>query len=243
MISIFKKEIVSFFSSLISYVTMTIFLLLVGLFNWVFPETNILDYGYSTLDGFFTLVPWIFVFLIPAITMRSFSEEYSEGTIEILTTKPVHELEIIVGKFLASLFLVFFSLLPTLLYFYTVYILGNPQGNIDAGATWGSYLGLLLLGGCFVSIGMFSSSITSNQIVAFNIGLFLCFFFYIAFDYLSGLDVFYAKIDSIIMQIGINAHYTSISRGVVDSRDVIYFISLSLFFILLTKITVARRKW
>ncbi len=243
MISIFKKEIAAFFSSLIGYITIGLFLLVTGLFNWVFPDTNLLDYGYATLDSYFTLAPWIFIFLIPAITMRSFAEEYKSGTMELLATKPLHHLEIILGKFWAAFFLVIFAVLPTLLYFWSIYQLGNPPGNVDTGATWGSYIGLLSLGATFVAIGLFASSTTDNQIVAFLIGMFLCFFFYLGFDYISGLDLFYAKVDNIIQLIGINAHYTSISRGVVDTRDLIYFGTLITAFILLAKITIEKRTW
>ncbi|MCH8329806.1 MAG: gliding motility-associated ABC transporter permease subunit GldF [Bacteroidetes bacterium] len=243
MISIFHKEIITFFSSLIGYITIMVFLVVTGMFIWVFPETNLLDHGFSNLDGFFTLAPWIFIFLIPAVTMRLFSEEKKTGTIEILVTQPLTDLNIILGKYLAAMFLVIFSLLPTLIYFFTIYMLGNPVGNLDTGATWGSYIGLLLLGSGFVAIGLFSSSITDNQIVAFITGMFLCFFFYIVFDYLSELEIFWGNLDIVIQQIGINAHYTSISRGVLDSRDVVYFLSLSIGFIMITKTVMESRKW
>lgn len=241
--SIFLKEINTFFSSIIGYLTIIVFLLITGLFLWVFPETSVLNYGYATLDYLFTLAPWIFMFLIPAITMRTFAEETRSGTLETLATRPLTDLQITMGKYLACLFLVFFALLPTLLYFFTIYTLGNPAGNIDTGATWGSYIGLLLLAAAFVAIGIFTSSLTSNQIVAFLLAIFLCFFFHAAFDYLSKLNVFYAKIDNIVELIGINAHYISISRGVVDTRDLIYFGSFISIFLLLTKTVLESRKW
>jgi len=243
MLNIFFKEINHFFSSLIGYIAVGVFLLITGLFLWVFTDTGILEYGYATLENYFYLTPYIFMFLIPAITMRSFSEEYNSGTIEILGTKPITDNQIIGGKFLAALLLVVFAIIPTLLYFFSVYQLGAPVGNIDTGATWGSYIGLLFLGAAFVAIGIFASSITTNQIIAFLLAIFLCFFFYIGFDYISRLNIFYASLDALVEQLGIDAHYQSIGRGVVDTRDLIYFISLIGLFLFFTKIMLERRKW
>jgi len=242
MYSIFKKEIRSFLSSLIAYVVIIVFLLIVGLFTWVFADGNILVQGYASLDTLFFMAPWIFIFLISAITMRSFSEEINQGTFEILSTKPITDFQIILGKYLAAVCLVAFSVLPTLLYFYSVYQLGLPKGNIDMGATWGSYIGLILLGGCYASIGIFSSAATSNQIVAFVLGMFLCFFFYVGFQQISNLSLF-GGWDSFIQNLGIQYHYDSISRGVVDSRDLVYFGSLISFFLGLTYIVLDSRKW
>lgn len=241
--SIYLKEINAFFSSLIGYIVITIFLVLTGLIVWVVPDTSILEYGFATLDNLFLFAPWLYLILIPAITMRSFAEEISSGTIEMLATKPLRELDIILGKYFAALTLVAFSLLPTLLYYFSVSNLGAPVGNLDSGAIWGSYIGLLLLAASFVSIGIFSSSITSNQIVAFVLAVFLCAMFYWAFEALSSLPIFYARIDNIIAGIGIESHYISISRGVVDTRDLIYFISLSAAFIVMTKTALESRKW
>lgn len=243
MLTLFIKEINTFFSSLIGYLALVVFLLTTGLFLWVFPDSNLPDYGYSTLEPLFFTAPWIFMFLIPAITMRSFSEEFKSGTYEILATRPVTDMQIILGKYMAALFLVLFALLPTLVYYYTIYRLGLPPGNIDSGATWGSYIGLLLLGAAFAAIGVFASSLSSNQIVAFLLAVFLCFLFYQSFDYLSKLNVFYAKIDDIVEQIGINAHYQSLSRGVIDFRDVVYFGSFITLFLILTRLVVESRKW
>jgi len=243
MLNIFFKEINHFFSSLIGYIAVGVFLLITGLFLWVFTDTGILKYGYATLENYFYLAPYIFMFLIPAITMRSFSEEYNSGTIEILGTKPITDNQIIGGKFLAALLLVVFAIIPTLLYFFSVYQLGAPVGNIDTGATWGSYIGLLFLGAAFVAIGIFASSITTNQIIAFLLAIFLCFFFYIGFDYISRLNIFYASLDALVEQLGIDAHYQSIGRGVVDTRDLIYFITLIGLFLFFTKIMLERRKW
>lgn len=182
MFTLFKKEINTFFSSLIGYMAMVVFLLTTGLFLWVFPDTNLLDYGYASLDSLFFTAPWIFMFLVPAITMRSFSEEFKSGTIELLATRPITDFQIIAGKYLAAVFLVFFALLPTLVYYFTIYQLGLPPGNLDTGAIWGSYIGLLLLGAAFAAIGIFASSLSSNQIVAFLLAVFLCFIFYQTFD-------------------------------------------------------------
>lgn len=242
MYSIFKKEIRSFLSSLIAYVVIIVFLLIIGLFTWVFADGNILEQGYASLDTLFFMAPWIFVFLISAITMKSFSDEINQGTFEILSTKPITDFQIIIGKFLAAVCLVAFSVLPTLLYFYSVYQLGLPKGNIDMGATWGSYIGLILLGSCFASIGIFASAATSNQIVAFVLSMFLCFFFYVGFQQLSNLSLF-GDWDSLVQNFGIQYHYDSISRGVVDSRDLVYFGSLMAFFLGLTYIILDSRKW
>lgn len=243
MLAIYLKELNAFFSSVIGYLALAVFLLIVSLFVWVFPATSVLEYGFASLDVLFTTAPWVFMFLIPAITMRSFSEELSSGTFEFLATRPLKETEIIFGKYLASLTLVAFALLPTGIYYLTVYQLGSPVGNIDSGATIGSYIGLLMLGSAFIAIGIFSSSITKSQIVAFVLAVFLCFIFYSSFDYLSKLNIFYAKTDDIVEQIGINAHYQSISRGVLDTRDLIYFVSFNAIFLHLTHLVLESRKW
>ena len=219
-----KKEIAAFFNSLIAYIVMTVFLTGIGLFFWVLGD-HILLSGNAELSTLFDLGPWMFLFLVPAITMRSFSEEYKTGTIEFLRTKPITDWEIVLGKYLAAVLLVFFSLLPTLVYYSTVYYLGNPVGNIDSGAVWGAYLGLFGIGAVFAAIGIFSSTITDNQIVAFITGVFLCFFLYFSFDFLAELEIFGEFTDTIV-SIGILEHYRSISRGVIDSRDVIYYMSV-----------------
>jgi len=243
LVAIYLKELNAFFSSVIGYLALIVFLLVVGLFVWIFPDTSVLEYGYATLDGLFTTAPWVFLFLIPAITMRMFSEELSSGTFELLSTRPLKESGIILGKYFAALTMVLFSLLPTIIYYISIYQLGSPIGNIDSGATYGSYIGLLLLGSAFVSVGIFSSSITNNQIVAFVLAVFLCFFFYMAFDFLSKLDLFYAKTDDLVESIGINAHYASVSKGVLDTRDLIYFGSFNVIFLLLTHLSLQSRKW
>ena len=243
MFTLLKKEITGFLSSLIGYIVISVFLLINGLFLWVFPmQFNILDYGYSSLEHLFILSPVVFLFLIPAITMRMFAEEKRSGTIEMLLTKPLTDLQIILAKYFAGVFLVLFALLPTLVYFLSIYYLGSPKGNIDMGGTWGSYIGLLFLGSAFVAIGLFCSSITDNQIVSFIISVFLCGFAYIGFEFIYSLDLF-GKFDLFVQTLGINAHYRSMSRGVIDTRDVLYFLSLISLFILLTKVSLESRKW
>ncbi|MEE9439455.1 MAG: gliding motility-associated ABC transporter permease subunit GldF [Saprospiraceae bacterium] len=243
MLSIYWKEINSFFSSLIAYIVIAVFLIMTGLFMWVFSETSILKYNYATLDQLFSIAPLVFLFLIPAITMRSFAEENQKGTIEFLYTKPLTGFQITMGKYLANLSLVAFALLPTLLYYYSVYQLGSPPGNLDSGGIFGSYIGLFLLSAVFVAIGMWASSITNSQIVAFILGAFLCFFFHWAFTFLAKLPIFSGNLNLFINKLGINYHYSSISRGVLDSRDILYFISMISIFILATMTSLSKRKW
>jgi len=240
LLTILKKEITSYLSSMVAYVTIVVFLLVLGLFLWVFPESSILEYGYAGLDSLFSTAPYLFMFLIPAITMRSLAEERKEGTFELLATRPLTDWQIVAGKYLACLLIVLFALLPTLVYYYSVYTLGSPQGNIDTGAVIGSYIGLFLLGGAFVSIGLFASSVTNNQIIAFTIAVFLCFFAYSGLDSLSTL---LSLQNSGIQHFGINEHYQSISRGVLDTRDLLYFLSFIALFLTLTKTIIGGRKW
>lgn len=243
MLALLRKEINAFLGSLIGYLVIIVFLTIIGLFMWIFPgELNILEAGYSQLGTFFYLAPWVFLFLIPAITMRSFAEEKKSGTLELLLTKPLPEMQIILSKFLAGLLLVLFSVLPGLIYFWSVYSLGSPPGNIDIGATWGSYIGLVFLGAAYVAIGIFASSLTSNQVVAFILAAVLCFFLFSGFEAMSTLPVF-SGIDEYVINAGINAHYVSMSRGVLDSRDMVYFFSIVAVFLLLTKTIISSRKW
>jgi ABC-2 type transport system permease protein len=191
MFTLLKKEVNNFFSSITGYIVIIVFFVVNSLFIWVFPgNNNILDGGYATLDSLFAIAPWIFLFLVPAITMRMFADEKRSGTIELLLTRPLSDFQIIFAKYLAALILVLFTLLPTLIYFYSVYQLGNPVGNIDTGGTWGSYIGLFFLAAIYVAIGILSSSFTDNQIVAFIIGILFCFIAYIGFDFISGLKFF-----------------------------------------------------
>lgn len=238
MLALLKKEINSFFASPIGYLVLAIFLIINGLFLFLFKnEFNILDYGFADLSSFFILAPWILIFLIPAVTMRSFSEEKRQGTLELLLTRPISKLQIVLGKYFAAVLLIVLALIPTLLYVYTVYQLGNPIGNLDLGSTIGSYIGLLFLVAAYTAIGIFSSSISKNQIVAFIIAVFICLFFYIGFeslaDYLSS-----NTIDSLGMQ----AHFESIGRGVIDTRDLLYFLTVTVIFILLTTLGISSEK-
>jgi len=242
LIAIFKKEINLFFSSLIGYISIGVFLALTGMFMWVLPNFNIFDYGYATLDQLFNIGPNVFLFLIPAITMRSFADEQKTGTIEIISTKPVTDFQIVFGKYLAGLVLVLFSLLPTLLYFYTISDLAYPRGNVDAGAAWGSYIGLLFVGGAYLAVGLFASSVTDNQIVSFILGMFLCLFFFQILDWMKEIS-FLTSFDSIFDALSIQSHYISISRGVLDTRDLIYFVSFAGVFLFSTKTVIASRKW
>ncbi|MEO6759872.1 MAG: gliding motility-associated ABC transporter permease subunit GldF [Saprospiraceae bacterium] len=243
MLSIFRKEINSFFSSLIGYIVVGVFLVLMGLVLWVFPDYSVLDGGYANLDTLFSIAPLIFLFLIPAVTMRTLAEENQSGTIELLVTRPISDWQIVGGKFLACLVLIAFALLPTLLYYFTVSHLGAPVGNLDTGGILGSYIGLLFLAATFAAIGVFASSQTNNQIVAFLMATFLCFFFYLAFDLLSRLPVFFGKTDDIVQGLGIQYHYNSMSRGVLDTRDLIYFLSLIALFLAATVLSLGKRKW
>jgi len=241
MKSLFLKEIRGFFSSLIAYIVIIVFLFITGMLTWVL-KNNTLESGYSNLDTLFIIAPWVLIFLISAVTMKTLSEEQKSGTLEILITKPLTDLQLIGAKYFAGIILVFLSLIPTLIYFYTIYRLGDPVGNIDTGATWGSYMGLLWLGSIYVSIGIFSSSLTDNSIVAFIISMVLCTIMYIFFELISGLGIF-SGFDYYIQWVGINFHYRSISRGVLDTRDLVYFMSMTVFFLWLTKTKLESRKW
>jgi ABC-2 type transport system permease protein len=243
MWALFKKEISGFFSSLTGYLVIVVFLLLNSLFMWIVPgQFNVIGNGYATMDSLFAIAPWVFLFLVPAITMRMFSEEKRTGTLDLLYTRPVSELQIILAKFLASWALVLFSLLPTLIYFLSVSRLGSPPGNMDIGGTWGSYIGLLFLGGIYAAIGIFASSLTGNQIVAFIIAVFLSFMMYLGFEFLSGIAESGSTV-FMISRLGISYHYNSISRGVIDSRDMLYFAGVILLFIVGTRTVLQSSKW
>lgn len=243
MFALYKKEISAFLSSVIGYAVLVVFLLLNSLFLWVLPtEFNIPNFAFATLEPFFLMAPFIFLFLIPAICMRMFAEEKNTGTIEILFTQPLSDLQIIFAKYLAALTLVMISLLPTFVYFGSVYYYGLPVGNLDIGGSWGSYLGLFFLSAAFVAIGLFASSITNNQIVAFILALVVGFFSYIGFEIIYDFDWF-GNWDLFVKSLGISAHYASMSRGVIDTRDILYFLSVVAIFISLTKLALSTRKW
>jgi len=232
LIAILKKEFNSFFASPIAYLVIGVFLLINGLLLFLFKDDfNILNAGFADLNSFFFVTPWVFIFLIPAITMKSFADEFSSGTIELLKTKPISNWQIVLGKFWAVLLLVVIALLSTITYVYTVYQLANPIGNIDFGATIGSYIGLLFLAATYTAIGLFTSTLSKNQIVAFILGVFSTFFLFYGFDAISN------SFDNnlTIQQIGINEHFKSISRGIIDTRDLVYFISVTIFFLFITK--------
>ncbi|WP_162052354.1 gliding motility-associated ABC transporter permease subunit GldF [Pontibacter pamirensis] len=242
MLSILKKEINGFLNSLIAYIVITVFLVAIGMFMWVFPESSVLEYGFADLQTLFNMAPWLFLFLIPAITMRTFAEEKREGTMELLLTKPLTDLELILGKYFAALLLALFALLPTLLYYYSVYELGNQEGNIDSAAVVGSYIGLIFLAGVFTAIGVFASSVSDNQIISFVVAVFLCYIIYTGFDLIASMPV-WGSYSYLISQLGISYHYSSISKGLVDSRDVLYFLSVIAVMILATKLVLRSRKW
>lgn len=240
MLAILKKEINSFFTSPIGYLVIAVFLLLNGLFLWLFKgEFNILDSGFADLSSFFLLSPWILIFLIPAVTMRSFSDEKKQGTLELLLTKPISALQIVLGKYFGAFILIIIALLPTLLYVFTISKLGVIEGNLDIGSILGSYFGLLFLVAAYTSIGVFSSTISENQIVAFIIAVFICFFFYFGFEGLSNYKIFG---DAVYLEkLGMESHFKSMSRGVLDTRDLFYFITVSVFFIALTKLNIQKK--
>lgn len=242
MISIFRKEVAGFLNSLIGYMVISVFLTGIGLMMWVFPQTNVLDYGFAELGTLFGLAPYVFMFLIPAICMKFFAEERKSGTIEILYTRPVTDLQVILGKYFAGLFLVIFSLLPTFIYYFSIHELGSPKGNLDSAGIMGSYIGLLLLGSFFTALGVFASSITENQIVAFILGAFLCFIFYDGIAAMASLEAI-GSAGHFIEQLGVVYHYNALSRGLMDSRDILYFLSITATTILLTNLVIGSRKW
>ena len=242
MRSIFIKEINSFFSSIVGYVALLVFLAFCGVFLWIIPDFSILGYGYASMDRFFEIAPWLLLLLVPAVTMRSFADEFRTGTIEWLSTKPVTEIDIIMGKYLATVALIVFALLPTLLYVYTINNLSFPGISPDWGAITGSYFGLFFLAATFGAVGIFCSSLTSNQVVGFLISLLSCYLLYTGFEHLSKLPSFSEGIDYYLSMIGMEFHYNSISRGLIDSRDVVYFLSIITLFIALTRFSLVSRR-
>ncbi|MEI6019758.1 MAG: gliding motility-associated ABC transporter permease subunit GldF [Bacteroidota bacterium] len=246
MFVLYIKEIRSFLSSLIGYVSIGVFITMIGIFMWIMPTEgggyNVLDNGFANIDPLFYIAPWVYLFLIPAITMRSFSEEKKNGTIELLLTRPLSDLQIVLAKYLAGFSLVIVSLLPTLIYYYSVHQLGAPKGNLDTGGMWGSYIGLLLLGAGFVAIGIFASAISENQVIAFIMALILCLFLYMGFEFIAQSNVL-GKLSPMVKSFGINDHYISLSRGVLDTRDALYFLSIIAVFNLFTKLVLESRKW
>lgn len=243
MRNLFIKEFNAFFSSLIGYLIVSVFSLLMGFFVWLYPgDTNLLDNFNANLSTMFDMAPWVYLFLIPAISMRLFAEEKKTGTIELLMIRPLSEMKIILGKYFATAAVLLVSLLPCLFYFACLYFISNPVGNVDAGAFMCSFLGVFLLGLTYLAISVFSSSISDNEILSFIIGVLLCLFFYSGFTYLSSLDGLYLY-QSEIINLGADVHYMSMSKGVIDSRDLVYFVAVIYMFLLFTKTVLKSRKW
>jgi gliding motility-associated transport system permease protein len=240
MISIAKKELRQFFSGLTGYITIILFVVVNGLYLFVLKDSNIFDFGYATLDKFFDLAPWIFIFLVPALAMRSLSEEYKTGTFEILQTRPLTKWQITLGKYFAVLTVVLTALLPSLLYVFTIHSL-SAAGGIDGGGIAGSYIGLIFLAAVFAAISIWCSGLTSNAVIAFLLGAFASLIFYFGFSALSKLPVFTGNADYYIEMLGIDFHYRSISRGVVDTRDLIYFLSIIFLFLFATQKKISKK--
>lgn len=243
MFAIFRKEIAGFFSSLTGYIVIIVFLLINSLFMWVLPgEWNVFDNGYAGLDTLFLLSPWIFLFLVPSVTMKMIAEEKRLGTIELIYSRPVTERGIVYGKYLASVALVLLSLLPGIIYYVSVYMIGETPGNLDKGGTLGAFIGLFFLAAVYASAGLFASSLTDNQVIAFIIAVLISFFLYLGFDsfaYLPGLK----KVDEFVLRLGINEHYKSMSRGVIDFRDIVYFAGVVFVFNEATRLVLLSRIW
>ena len=243
MKTLFIKEIKDFFNSITGYLVVIIYLIINCMCMWIFKgNLNIFDMGFANLDTLFTISPWIFLFLVPAITMNMFSGEFKSGTMELLLTRPISEFQIVSAKYFATLVLVLISLLPTLFFIISINFLAAPVGNVDFGALIGSYIGLFFLAASYSAIGLFSSSLTKNTIISFVLSISLCFFFFLGFYFISMLD-FTGKIANFINFLGISMHYNSISRGVIDTRDIIYFVSVVALFVFFTKLRLDSRKW
>jgi ABC-2 type transport system permease protein len=225
MLALYQKEINAFFSNLSGYLILSVFLISIGLVVWVFPDTTVLNYGFADLEPLFVYTPYIFIFLIPAVTMKMISEERRSGTWEILMTAPLGAFRIIISKYLAALTMIFISLLPTLIYYYSVVQLGDPVGNIDHAGFFGSWIGLFLMGGVFASIGLLGSALTSFQIVAFIWGVFISFLLYFGLTALVQLQIM-TPLALLLEEMSLSYHYQSISRGVIDSSNLAYFITV-----------------
>ncbi len=243
MKAIYLKELRYFFNSIMGYVVIVLYLLINGLFLWVFPDTSIIDFGYASLGQYFSFAPWVLIFLISAITMRMYSDEFRVGNIEILDTLPITTSQVILGKFWAALTLILISILPTIVYIYTIHQLAYIPGSLDYGAMFGSYIGLFLLASAFTAIGLFASTVSANQIVAFLISITLCFFLYTVMDSLSLFPAFENGVDYIIEQMGMSVHYQNINKGLLDSKDIIYFVSIVIFFLYLCLYSLNSRRW
>ena len=242
MIALFRKEISQFFGSLIGLLTILLFLLVNALFLWIFSgDFNLLDFGFANMDSFFMLSPIIFLIFIPAICMRLFSEEFRSGTMENLLTKPIALWNVVFSKFLAANVLVLIAIFPTLIYFFSIYFLGETIGNLDIGGIMGSYLGLFMLSSAFIGIGVFASSISPNQVVAFLIAIVCNAIIYYGFDVLSSVSIL-QNWDLYISNLGIASHFSRMSKGVIDSRDILYFLSVCFLFLMLSKTTIQLKR-
>ncbi|HQB68781.1 MAG TPA: gliding motility-associated ABC transporter permease subunit GldF [Paludibacteraceae bacterium] len=239
--NLLKKEFRSFFNTPIGYIILAIFFVGAGLFLWVFPgEYNVLNSGYANIDGLFVLAPWLFLFLCPAVTMRLIAEERQQGTIELLLTRPISACSLVVGKFLSAWLIMVIALIPAIIWYATVYVLAEPMGNVDSGAFWGSFIGLLFLASVYGAIGLFGSSITRNQLTAFVVSAIISFNIFYGFELIGSL---FSDGDTtlFIKNIGIHAHYQSMSRGVLDSRDVLYMIIITVLFLLGAKTALTQK--
>jgi ABC-2 type transport system permease protein len=243
MSTLFIKEIKDFFSSITGYLVVIVYLLINSMFMWIFRGTfNIFDVGFANIDTLFIISPWVFLFLVPAITMNMFAGEFKSGTMELLLTKPLSEFQIVLAKYLSSLVLVLIALVPTLFYLVSLSSLADPAGNVDYGAIFGSYIGLFFLAAVYSAIGLFASSLSKNAIISFLLSILLCYIFFLGFENLAHLFSI-GKVTDFIISLGISDHYNSISRGVIDTRDIMYFLSVIAIFIFLTKLRLESRKW
>lgn len=240
MVSIFKKELQQFFNSLIGYIVIGVFLLLTSLILWIYPGSNVLDYGYAEMNSFFDLSPYVFFFLIPAVTMRLFADESRSGTLELLLTRPVSVLDVILGKFFGSWLIVIIALIPTLVYYISIYFLGNPVGNIDTASVIGSYFGLVLLAAVLISIGLFTSSLSDNQIVAFVLAAVISYFLFDGLGQISSL--FLGAMQYFINYFSLSFHYSSLGKGVIDTRNVIFLCSVTALFLFFTQLVINKKR-
>lgn len=242
VLNVFGKEFRGFFNTPAGYIVLSIFFVGAGLLLWVFPgEYNVLNGGYANIDGFFALAPWLFLFLCPAVTMRAIAEERQTGTLELLLTKPISKMRLVVGKFLAAWAVIAVALLPAVVWFGSVYVMAEPMGNVDSGAFWGSFVGLLLLAAVYCAVGIFGSSLAGSQITAFVVSALVCFALFYGFELLASLFAD-GTLTLYLKNLGIHAHYKSMSRGVLDSRDVLYMLSVTLIFLIATKTALSRNR-
>lgn len=239
MIALIRKELTLYFSNLSGYLISCLFLLITGLFLWLIPGNwNVFTTGYVNLNGLFELAPWLYLFLVPSVSMRLFADEYRLGTMELLMTSPLSSWKIVGAKFTAGFFVIILSLLPSLIYVYSISTMASPMGNVDMGAIVGSYVGLILLACIYLAIGLFTSSLTDNQIIAFLLALVACYLLYAGLDFSS--SIFNGRWAHFIAEGGIASHYDSISRGLIEIVDIVYFFSVTLLFLFFTTLRIER---